>query len=158
MSLRKTFHTDAVAEVEGVTVPVAINEYNGKEITIRLSRMGSRNKRYTKELNRVTKPHESAIQNGAMDNDLARGMLQEVFADTILLGWDNLPTSDLTGHDTDWAAEQEGRVADSDPLPFTRENALALFAAMPDLYDDWEQRAQKAAAFREAGREASRGN
>lgn len=147
MSLRKTFKTDQRAEVEGVEIEVAVNDHNGKPISIRIARMSSSNKRYTKELNKVTKPHMSAIQNDAFDNDLARKMLQQVFVDTILLEWTNLPKSDLTGDDND-----------TEDLEFTRENALALFKEMPDLYNDWEGRAQTAAAFREAERETSTGN
>jgi hypothetical protein len=147
MGLRRTFKTDKVAEVEGVPVEVGVNDHNGKPIIIHITRMSASNKRYTKELNRVTKPHQSAIQNDAMDNDLARKMLQEVFADTILLGWDNLPKSELTGVDTD-----------TDELPFSRDNALALFKELPDMYDDWEARANKAAAFREKEREVSAKN
>lgn len=147
MSLRKTFKTDQRAETEGVEVEVAVNDHNNEPIKIRIARMSSSNKRYTKELNKVTKPHMSAIQNDAFDNDLARGMLQKVFVDTILLGWSNLPKSELTGND-----------ADTEDLEFTRENALALFKEMPDLYDDWESRAQKAAAFREAERTITSGN
>lgn len=147
MSLRKTFKTDRVAEVEGVEIEVAVNDHNGNPISIRIARMSSSNKRYTKELNKVTKPHMSAIQNDAFDNELARKMLQQVFVDTILLGWKNLPKSELTGDD-----------GDTEELEFNRENALALFNEMPDLYDDWEGRAQKAAAFREAEREVSSGN
>lgn len=147
MSLRKTFKTDARAEIEGVEIEVGINDHNQKPITILLSRMSTSNKRYTKELNRVTKPHQSAIQNDAMDNDLARKMLQEVFTDTILLGWGNLPKSELTGVETD-----------TELLEFNRENALALFKELPDMYDDWEGRANKAAAFREADREVNAKN
>ncbi len=147
MSLRKTFKTDQTAEVEGVWLDVAVNDHNGKPIRIKLARMSSTNKRYTKALNTVTKPHQSAIQNDALDNELARRMLQEVFADTILLDWDNLPKSELTGDESD-----------TELLPFTKDNAMALFKEMPDLYDDWEARAQKAAAFREAEREANAKN
>lgn len=147
MGLRKTFKTDRNAEIEGVEVEVSINDHNQKPITIRIARMSASNKRYTKELNRVTKPHQSAIQNDAMDNDLARKMLQEVFVDTILLGWDNLPKSELTGNDED-----------TELLEFNRDNALALFAELPDLYDDWESRANKAAAFREKEREEAAKN
>lgn len=147
MSLRKTFKTDKTAEIEGVEIEVAMNDHNGQPIKIRIARMSSTNKRYTKALNAATKPHMAAIQNDAMDNDLARKMLQKVFVDTILLGWDNLPKSELTGNDED-----------TELLDFTAENALALFEEMPDLYDDWESRAQKAAAFREAEREVSAGN
>lgn len=147
MSLRKTFKTDQTAELEGVWIEVSVNDHNGKPIRIKISRMSSSNKRYTKELNRVTKPHQSAIQNDAFDNELAKKMIQEVFTDTVLLDWDNLPKSELSGDDKDTEA-----------LPFNRDNVLALFKEMPDLYDDWEARATKAAAFRESEREEAAKN
>jgi hypothetical protein len=143
MSLRKTFRTDQTAEAEGVWITVGIDD-SGKEIRIRLSRMSNSNKRYTKALRTATSPHQSAIQNDALDNVLARKLLQEVFADTVLLGWENIRKSELTGVATD-----------TEELPFNRDNALALFAELPDLYDDWESRAQKSAAFREQEKEGS---
>jgi hypothetical protein len=147
MSLRKTFKTDRNAEVEGVWLEVAVNDHNGKPTRIKISRMSSSNKRYTTQLNKVTKPHQSAIQNDALDNDLAKKMLQEVFADTVILDWENLPKSDLTGNDED-----------SDDLEFNRDNVLALFAELPDVYDDWEARAMKSAAFREQERDGAAKN
>lgn len=147
MSLRKTFKTDKNAEIDGVWIEVGMNDHNGKPIKILLSRMSTTNTRYTKKLNAVTRPHQAAIQNDAMDNDLARKMLQEVFAETVLLGWENLPKSELTGNEDD-----------KDDLPFTPETAMELFGEMPDLYDDWERRAQKGSAFREAERTATTKN
>lgn len=147
MSLRKTFKTDKNAEVDGVWLEIAVNDHNGKPTRIKLARMSNSNKRYTKALNTATKPHQSAIQNDALDQELAKSLLQDVFVDTVLLDWENLPKSDLTGDESD-----------DELLPFTKENALALFAEMPDLYDDWESRAQKAAAFREKEREEAAGN
>lgn len=147
MSLRKTFKTDKAAEVDGVWLEIGINDHNGLPIKIKLSRMSSSNKRYTKALNTATKPHQSSIQNDALDNELARKLLREVFAETVLLGWENLPKSELTGNDND-----------KDELEFTKENILAMFDEMPDLYDDWEARAQKASAFREAERVATTKN
>lgn len=143
MSLRKTFKTDKTAETEGVWIEVGINEHNSRPQRIKISRMSKSNKRYTKELERVTRPHSSAIQNETLDNELSAKLLREVFADTILLDWDNIPKSELTGDDADAAEE----------LAFTRENVLALFEELPDLYDDWEARAKKSAAFRETERE-----
>jgi hypothetical protein len=138
MGLRNTFKTDKTAEVEGVEIEVDINEHNNKPITIRLSRMSRSNKRYTKRLDTVTRPHMAAIQNETLNEAVASKMMREVFVDTVLLGWDNLPKSELTGN-----------AEDKDELPFTRENALALFEELPDLYEDWEARAKKAATFRE---------
>ena len=147
MSLRKTFKTDTRAEVEGVTIEVGMNDHNNQPITITIARMSKSNKRYTKRLEAVTRPHQSAINNESLDNDVAAKLMQNVFVDTILLGWNNLPKSELTGND-----------ADTEELPFTRDNALALFAELPDMYDDWEDRAKKSAAFREGEKDAAAGN
>ena len=147
MSLRKTFKTDQTAEVEGVWIEVGINDHNGKPQRIKISRMSRSNKRYTKELERVTRPHSSAIANESLDNELAMKMLREVFVDTVMMDWDNIPKSELTGNDDD-----------TELLDFSRENVLALFDELPDAYDDWESRAKKSAAFREKEREAAAKN
>jgi len=147
MSLRKTFKTNKTAEVEGVEIPVGMNEHNNRPIFITISRMSRANKRYTKALEEATRPHTAAINNETLDNDIGSKLLQEVFADTVLLGWRNLPKSELTGDDND-----------TDDLPYSRENALTLFDELPDLYDDWEKRAKSSAAFRDREREQSAGN
>jgi hypothetical protein len=147
MSLRGTFKTDKRAEVEGVWIEVGMNDHNNLPIEIHISRMSKANKRYTKRLEAVTKPHQSAIQNESLDNDLASKLMQNVFVDTVLLGWKNLPKSELTGNNED-----------TDDLEFNRANALALFEELPDMYDDWEDRAKKSSAFREAEQDSAAGN
>lgn len=147
MGLRKTYKTDKTLEVEGVWLEVSVNDHNEEPIRIRIARMSSTNKRYTKAMDAAAKPHQSAIQNNALDNEIARRMLQKVFIDTILLDWENLPKSELTGGNDD-----------KELLEFTRENVEALFAELPELYDDWEKRAQSAAAFREAEKDGASGN
>lgn len=141
MSLRSTFKTDRSLETDGVEVPVDINEHNGEPITINISRMGTSNKKYTKRLEAVMQPHQAALNNDSMPNELAGKLLRQVFVDTVLNGWNNLPKSELTGDDKD-----------TELLEFNRENALALFEEMPELYTDWSERAKKAATFREAVR------
>lgn len=147
MGLRNNFRTDKALEVEGVEIAVDMNEHNNEPIKIRIARMGRSNKRYSKRLEEVTQPHQSAIANETLDNDLGAKLLREVFVDTVLLSWSNLPKSELTGDPKD-----------TDELPFNRENALALFAELPDVYDDWEARAKKAANFREVARKANAKN
>lgn len=148
MSLRKAFKTDRALEIDGVTLPVGINDHNKKAITITISRMSPTNKRYSKALEEATRPHETSLQTGTMDNELGRQVLQQVFAETILIGWDNLPKSDLTGDDAD----------DGEFLEFTPANAIALFEELPDLYNDWEGKAQKASTFRAKERDKNAGN
>lgn len=147
MSIRNTFKTNRDKETKGVDIPVEINDHNGQPITINVSRMGSSNKKYTKRLEEVMAPHQSSLENETMDNDFAGKLLREVFVDTVLNGWSNLPKSDLTDDDDD-----------IEDLPFTRENALALFEAYPDLYTSWSALAKKSASFRDAVREKIAGN
>ncbi len=146
MSLRKTFKTDKSAETDGVWITVGL--HNNKPQEIKISRMTRSNKRYQKALEEATRPHSSAIQNETLEEELGGKLLREVFADTIILDWRNVPKSELTGVEAD----------DKVDLPFSRENVLALFEELPDLYDDWESKAKKSAAFREKEKEANAKN
>lgn len=137
MGLRSNYGTDRALENDGVQIPVDTNDHNGKPIVISISRMGRTNKRYTKALEEATRPHQASIANETLDNELGSQILREVFVDTVLLGWSNLPKSELTGVATD-----------TDELPYSRENALALFDALPDFYDVCEGHAKKASNFR----------
>lgn len=142
MGLRNTFATNKTKEVEGVEIAVGINDHNKEPIYITVSRMSRSNKRYTKALEEATRVHSASIANETLDNELGNEILRRVFAETVLLGWRNLPKSELTGDDED-----------TEELPFSAENAIALFNELPDLYDDWEGRAKKSATFRDAERE-----
>jgi hypothetical protein len=137
MGLRSNYGTDRALETDGVKIAVDTNDHNGKPIFIITSRMGRTNKRYSKALEEATRPHTASIENETLDNELGAKILQTVFVDTVLLGWENLPKSELTGDEKDTA-----------DLPYNRENALALFEALPDFYDVCEKHAKKAANFR----------
>lgn len=147
MSLRKAFKTDKTLEKNGVDVAVGINDHNGQAIYITIRRQGTGNKAYTSALQKAMEPHQSSLATETMDNDLAGQIIRQVFASTVLLGWRNLPKSELTGNDEDTAE-----------LDFTKDNAIALFDEMPEMYDDWSARAKKAATFRGAIMEANAGN
>ena len=147
MSLRKTFKTNREAELNGVWVAVAENEHNKKPIEICISRMSRVNTRYSKALEEKTRVHQSAISNDSLDEAIGGKLLRETFAESVLLNWRNLPKSELTGVETD-----------TEELAFSPESALALFEEMPDLYEDWSERARKASAFREKEKESNAKN
>jgi hypothetical protein len=147
MGLRDTFLTNKTLEAEGVELPVAVNDHNNEPITINVSRMSRSNKRYTKRLEAATRPHSAAIARETLDNELGAKILREVFVDTVLLGWGNMPLSEFTGN-----------AADTEIVPYSRERALELFDIMPDLYDDWEKKAQSSSNFRDEDRELNAGN
>ena len=139
MSLFAQFKTDERKEVEGVPVQYAPNG-DGTIPTFFLSRMGKTNKKYTKELNRATKPFSRQLQTDTLPPEQAESIFMGVFVKTVLKGWANV------------------RDEDGNELAFTVENATALFKKLPDLYDDLTEQAKSAALFREADIEADAGN
>lgn len=139
MSLRKIYGTNKAKEVSGVRLEVGMNDYNNKPIFITVSRMSRNNQKYQQAFTEKFDPHMSAINADAMDEQFARKLSRELFADEILHNVENLPLSDLTGKDED----------NDKVMEYTRENVLALFEELPELYDDWEGRAKKAANFRD---------
>lgn len=139
MSLYSQFATNKDAEVEGVWVEYGANE-DGSIPAFKISRMSKANKKYTKALERATRPHRRAIELETMNNDLAERLFMEVFVDTVLLDWKGI------------------KQRDGEELEFCKKNALKLFEDLPELYDDLQEKAKKASLFREETLEEEAGN
>lgn len=148
MSLRNTYKTDNAKETNGVRVVVGVNEFTGDEMAINVSRMSKSNKIYAKAAEKKFSPHTAAIQNETIPEALAARLMKELFVEVILHGWEGFSLYELTGNDDDKLT----------PLEYNSDNAMKLFAELPDVYDAWEAQAKKAANFREAEREVSSGN
>lgn len=146
MSLSSQFATDKQAEVDGVWVEYGANE-DGSIPAFKISRMSKANKKYTKALEKATRPHRRAIELETMNNDLAERLFMQVFVDTVLLDWRNVSKADVTGE-----RDAEG-FAD-----FNGENAMKLFEKLTELYDDLQEKAKKASLFREETLEQEAGN
>ena len=139
MSLFDQFETNTDKEAEGVEVQYAPNK-DGSVPTFVVSRMGKSNKKYSKMLDKATKPYARQLQLGTLANETADKLFMDVFVKTVLKGWKNV----------------YGR--DGAPLEFTPENAAMILTALPDLYDDLQEKAKSAALFREEERETDAGN
>ena len=147
MSLFKQFETDRNLEKSGIVVDYGPNkdlpaneQGEHPSIQFRIARAGGANDAYTKRLEVLAKKHRRAIQNEMIETSVLVDMTRQAFIDTVLLGWDNV---------TD---------RESNPLPFSRENALTLFKQLPDLFNDLQEQANKAALFRVEVREADAKN
>lgn len=139
MNLYKLFKTDENLETDGIFIEYGETD-DGKPVRIRIARAGGKNTAFTKALEKATRPHRKAIQSGSMDNATADRLYRDVFADTVVLGWEN-----VTG-------------PDGKPLEFNKENVLKLFQDLPDLFQDLREQAANAALFREAVLEEDLGN
>lgn len=138
MSLTNQFKLDEIKIIQGVEIQLGEND-DGTVPTFLISTTARLNKSYAKELERTFKPHQNAMRLKTMSNDLAGKLMQEVFSKTVLLGWQNVLNSDVSGDDT-----QTG-FAD-----FNLENAKNLFENLPMLYDSLSEQAADTSNFRQA--------
>lgn len=139
MSLYKLFKTDQNLETDGIFIEYGTDD-DGKPIRIKIARAGGSNKAFSKQLEKATRPYRKAIQSGMLDNATADRLYKDVFADTVVLGWENV------------------KGADGKDLPFNRENVLKLFEDLPDLFADLREQASSVALFREEVAEQDLGN
>lgn len=109
---------------------------------ILLARAGGANKRFARAFERETRPMRRALESGVVDNDQSRIAMQRIYADAVVLGWE----TNVGNGTEDWQPGIEG--PDGDILPFTRENVIATFQALPDLFNDVIQEASRINNYR----------
>ncbi len=129
------FKTDDALETEGV-----ILDYG--DYAIRIARAGGANKRFGKVLDAKRKPYARQIQNETLDDEVARKLMAEAYADAIVLGWGSRPAPDA---DIAWGSIPG---PDGQPMPFTRQACVKLFLDLPDLFADIREQSAKVALFR----------
>jgi len=131
-NVQNLFKTNAELETKGIVL-----DYG--EFKINIARAGGANKAFAKCLEKKSRPLRRAIQSEMLDNEAAENLMAEVYAESVVLGW-------------------EGIKVDGKKLDFSKENCLALFKQMPDLLRDIMDQAGKMALFREDIRDASAKN
>jgi len=137
MSLFDQYETDAKKEQEGVEVPLLPNT-DGSVPTFVLAATSKTNSKYTKALNKATKPYRRNMD--AVSDEHAESIYQDVFVKHVLKSWRNVQ-------------ERDGTVIEYNPA-----NAVALFKRLPRLYDALIERANSLELFRDAEREGDAGN
>lgn len=131
MSLYQTFDTSKDLEKTGIFLQYGFAEGDlEKPIRILIARAGGSNTKFARVLEAKTKPHRRAIQTETLDAKLAESIFMDVYADTVILGWENVQGKDGTY------------------LEFNRSNVIQVLIDLPDLYTDIREQAQKAALFR----------
>lgn len=140
--LRKMFETVPTLEMDGVVVEYAPG------IEVMVARAGGGNKKYSRVINRLSKPYRRAIDSETLDETIGDNLLVEAYAEAILKGWKGF-TKDLITHNDNDADEV---------VPFNKENAIALLKAQPNLFTDIREVAGKLEAYRSETLESESGN
>lgn len=110
MGLYETFGTEKSYEQEGIRLQFG-------DSFIRVKRAGGSNNEFQKLLMKRMSPHKALLKNNLMPEEQAASILAEVYADSVIIGWEN-----VTG-------------PDGKPMEFTRENVIKLLIDLPDLFD-----------------------
>lgn len=137
--LYKQFAMDKSLEKDGVDVQYGKND-DGSEIVFRIARAGGANTQFAKVSEHKLKPHMRQIQTKTADKDVLDGVMKEIYAETVILGWRGVQ-------------DREGN-----ELPFTRDNVLRVLNELPELWKDVQRMADEVALYREQIREANSGN
>ena len=141
------FETDEKLEQDGIIV-----DYGA--FRIRIAHAGGSNKKFSKLLNARLKPYERQLAAGTMDDDVAAKILREVYADTIILDADVLDKKKKADAEDTYTQgiiiDRKGTVA-----PFSKENVVKLFTALPKLFTDLKKQAEDFALFRVIEQEES---
>ena len=140
MSLYEAYETDPKLEKEGVHIEVGTTK-KGEVATIRVRRAGGANQMFSKVFEQKSKPYRRLLEiPGAIDPAIQEKLMREVYADSIVVGWENIE-------------DRQGN-----PIPFSKENVIKLFAELPELFKRVVRESQDMAVYRTEVREAESGN
>lgn len=134
MSLFAQFAINKFKEADGVEITYGENS-DGTTPTFILCRMGKSNRKYAKAMEVATRPYRRQLELGTLSNAIAEKLTMEVFVETVLVGWSDVQNED------------------GDLMDFSKENAIGLMTALPELYDDLQEKAKSVALFRDESRE-----
>jgi hypothetical protein len=139
MSLYKQFKTNDKLESDGILLQYGLDS-KGQPVVIRVARAGPGNTKFQKLLDRKLKPFRRQLQMESADEKVIEKVLIEVYAETIVLGWENVE-------------DEKGL-----PILFNKANCIKLFNDLPDLFADVRDQAMKSSLFRAEILEGDAGN
>lgn len=140
MGLYSSFKTNADLEKTGISLDLGY-------VRIKLARAGGSNQRYNAAMEKVSKQHQRAIQNGLMENSRAMEILREVYAECVVLDWETNVAE--AGDEPEFKRGIESPDG-GELLPFNKENVIATLKALPDLFVELQTTATNIQFFRQS--------
>ena len=124
MSIYEMYETDDDNEIGGI-----ILNY-GEGIRIKVARAGGANSNFAKAFEKATRPYRKRMDTGTLDESLANDLLIQVFAETVVKGWEGI-------------TDREGN-----KLNFSVDNCVKVFKDLPDLFSDVKESSMSVSNFR----------
>ena len=143
MSMYKQFGTDRELEKKGIVL-----DYGQFRVTV--ARAGSANHKFVRTHEMLTKPVRRLIEQEILPVEKEREISRQLYAKAVVLNWE------VKDDKEKW--KQGIEAPDGSILPYTEENVINTFAALPDLFADIQIQSSKMQLFRVADREADAKN
>jgi hypothetical protein len=134
-------------EKEGILV-------NYGDFRFKIARAGGSNQDFRRLLQAKLKPFRHQMDNDTMDEKASEAIVREVYARTIVLGWETKVSEDPSPEGTwePWLETPDGKTK------FSVEACIKVLTDLPELFKDIQSMASKAAHYRKAEEEADTGN
>lgn len=132
MGMYDNFKTDPVREEEGVFL-----DYG--DFRIRVAYAGGTNKKYAKYAEAQLRPLRRAIDSGNLDNERAQPVMRDIYAKTIILGWQR----NIDGKWVDGIEDVDGET-----IEFNYDNVVRTLTNLPHLFFDIQEQSGKIVNFR----------
>lgn len=132
------FSTDNQVERDGVWLnfgPVDETDPESPVQRIRVARAGGANAAFGKRYNELLAPHRLQVQHGLLPEDVAAQIIRQVYAETVVRGWEN-----ITG-------------PNGENIDFNAKNVEQVFKDLPQLFRVVKEAADGYALFRQQIRE-----
>jgi len=139
----KQFATDKELEKKGIVL-----DYGQFRVTV--ARAGSANHKFVRTHEILTKPVRRLIEQEILPVEKEREISRQLYAKAVVLNWE------VKDDKEKW--KQGIEAPDGSILPYTEENVINTFAALPDLFADIQIQSNKMQLFRVADREADAKN
>lgn len=130
MSFRSQFKTDDKFEKGGVWL-----EY-GSGMRLLCARAGGANKHFQRTLEKLSAPYRRAIEAKVLPPEEGEKLLIEVFAHSIVRGWEGVTKDDLDGS------------GDATLVEFSPKACVEFFTALPDIFHDVREQVNSAHLYR----------
>jgi len=139
----KQFSTDKELEKKGIVL-----DYGQFRVTV--ARAGSANHKFVRTHEILTKPVRRLIEQEILPVEKEREISRQLYAKAVVLNWE------VKDDKEKW--KQGIEAPDGSILPYTEENVINTFAALPDLFADIQIQSNKMQLFRAADKEADAKN
>ena len=139
-SMYELYKTDSSVEKSGKELLFADGQ-----IKVKLCRAGGSNQKFEKILAANSKPYRRAIQAELISNEKANELLMATYAEAIVQSWETLVEKE---DGTEGYREGLYLEGNDELQPATKENILKVFKALPDLFKEMVEEANKITNYR----------